>query len=142
MEGYKFPLLRTPVQKKIPLNTPLKENQNFLVERNQRNVGEGSNKENLATQRSACSKSISEQSFSCKEKKMGVYRAVINLKTLNPFVYYMHFKMESLQTLKYMMKEKDYMCETDLKDAYFTVLLDKSCCQSLQILVSVFSSKF
>ena len=40
---------------------------------------------------------------------------------------YMHFKMESLQALTYMMKERDYMCKIDLKDAYFTVPLDKSC---------------
>ena len=54
------------------------------------------------------------------------YQRVINLKTLNQFVPYMHFKMESLQTLKYMMKERDYMCKIDLIDAYFTVPLDKS----------------
>ena len=35
--------------------------------------------------------------------------------------------MESLQTLKYMMKERDYMCKINLKDAYSTVPLDKSC---------------
>ena len=39
----------------------------------------------------------------------------------------MSFKMESLQTLKYVMKERDYMCKIDLKDAYFVVPLDKSC---------------
>ena len=33
VKGYKIPLLRTPVQEKIPLNTPLKENQKFLVEK-------------------------------------------------------------------------------------------------------------
>ena len=32
-EGVKIPLLRRPVQEKIPLNTPLKENQKFLVEK-------------------------------------------------------------------------------------------------------------
>ena len=35
-------------------------------------VGEGSNKESLVTQRSACSKSISQQYFSCKEKRWGL----------------------------------------------------------------------
>ena len=55
------------------------------------------------------------------------YRPVINLKTLNQFKPYMYFKMESLQTLKYMMKERDYMCKTDLKDVLSTVRLDKSC---------------
>ena len=33
VNGNKIPLLRTPVQEKIHLNTPLKENQKFLVEK-------------------------------------------------------------------------------------------------------------
>ena len=41
-------------------------------------------------------------------KKDGGYRPVINLKTLDQFVPCMQFKMESLQTLKFMMKERDY----------------------------------
>ena len=32
MKGYKIPLLRTPIQEKIPLNTPLKETQKFRKE--------------------------------------------------------------------------------------------------------------
>ena len=60
-------------------------------------------------------------------KKDGVYRPVINLKTLNLSVLCMQLKMESLQTLKYMTKETDYMCKIDLKDAYFTVPIAKSC---------------
>ena len=49
-----------------------------------------------------------------------------------------------------MMKERDYMCKIDLKDAYFTIPLDKSCRhlveifmgrESLRIPVSVFWSR-
>ena len=39
----------------------------------------------------------------------------------------MRFKMESLQTLENMMKERDYKCKINLKYAYFSVPLDKSC---------------
>ena len=35
--------------------------------------------------------------------------------------------MESLQTLIYTMKERDYMCKVNLKDAYFSVPIYKSC---------------
>ena len=38
----------------------------------------------------------------------------------------MLFKVESLQALKYMVKERDNICKIDLKDAYFAVPLDKS----------------
>ena len=60
-------------------------------------------------------------------KKDDGYRPAIILKPLNKFVTYMHFKMESLQTLTYMIKERDYICKIDLKDTYFTVPLDKLC---------------
>ena len=55
----------SPVKKSSEYTPKRKE----MSKKDQRNVGEGSNKEILATQRSACSKSISEQSFYCKEKR-------------------------------------------------------------------------
>ena len=33
----------------------------------------------------------------------------------------MHFKMEDFQILKYMLKEGDYTCKSDLKNAYFII---------------------
>ena len=49
--------------------TPKRKSEISSGKRDQRNVGKGSNKESLATQRSACSKSTFEQPFSCKEKR-------------------------------------------------------------------------
>ena len=46
---------------------------------------------------------------------------------MNQFVPYMYFKIRSFQTLKYMLKETDYMCKIDVKDASFSVPLEKSC---------------
>ena len=40
--------------------------------RDHRNLREGSNRESVATMRSTCSKSISKQYFSCKEKRLGL----------------------------------------------------------------------
>ena len=59
--------------------------------------------------------------FLVRKKDRG-YRPVINLKTLNQFVPYIQFKTESFKTLKYMMKERDYMCKVDLKDAFLQCL--------------------
>ena len=56
-------------------------------------------------------------------KKDGGNHAVKNLKDLNQFIPYKHFKMEGLQ--KYVLQKWDYMCKTDLKDAYFSVPLHK-----------------
>ena len=33
--------------------------------------------------------------------------------------------MEGLQNLKYMLQKGDYMCKLDLKDAHFSVALEK-----------------
>ena len=55
VKGYKIPLLRTPVQEKISLNTS-KKSEISIGKRDERNVGEGSKKESLTTQRSAFSK--------------------------------------------------------------------------------------
>ena len=50
-------------------------------------------------------------------KKGGGNRPVINLKNMNSIIQYLHYKMEGLHLLKDLLKEKDFMCKIDLKDA-------------------------
>ena len=54
-------------------------------------------------------------------KKGGRLRPVINLKPLNHFVEYHHFKMEGLSSLLDLIRRNDYMITMDLKDAYLPV---------------------
>lgn len=54
-------------------------------------------------------------------RKGGGQRPVINLKDLNHFVEYQHFKMEGVTMLKDLLKPNDFMTKIDLKDAYLTV---------------------
>ena len=56
-------------------------------------------------------------------KKGGGNRPVTNLKNLNSIVPHLHFKMEGLHLLKDLLREKDFMCKIDLKDAYFCASL-------------------
>ena len=58
-------------------------------------------------------------------KKDGGQRPVINLKELNTFLPYKHFKMEGLHLLKEILERGDYLCKLDLRDAYFCVPLNK-----------------
>lgn len=51
-------------------------------------------------------------------KKDGGQRPVINLKNLNHFVMYQHFKMEGLYMVKDLLQKGDYLIKIDLKDAY------------------------
>ena len=54
-------------------------------------------------------------------KKSGGWRPIINLKCLNAFVSYQHFKMEGLECVKYLLQHGDWMVKLDLQDAYFLV---------------------
>ena len=54
-------------------------------------------------------------------KKEGGQRPVFNLRHLNQFIKYEHFKMEAIHMLRDLLKPNDFMAKIDLKDAYFTV---------------------
>lgn len=54
-------------------------------------------------------------------KKDGSSRMILNLKSLNQFIEYRHFKMESFSTVVNMVKPNCFMASVDLKDAYYSV---------------------
>lgn len=51
------------------------------------------------------------------EKQDGGYRPVINLRELNIWLVYRHFKMEGIHLLRDLLQDKDWMVRLDLKDA-------------------------
>ena len=54
-------------------------------------------------------------------KKDGSSRMILNLKSLNKFIEYHHFKMESLPTVLSLVKRNCFMASVDLRDAYYSV---------------------
>ena len=60
------------------------------------------------------------------EKKDGGNRPVINFKNLNEFIPYKHFKMEGLHCVKFFLEQDELLCKIDLKEAYFSVPLNKN----------------
>ena len=54
-------------------------------------------------------------------KSSGKVWLILNLKSLNMFLEYEHFKMEDIQCIKDLLSRNDFMCKLDLKDAYLTV---------------------
>ncbi len=65
-------------------------------------------------------------SFFCIPKKTGGFRPIVNLKPVNHFIRYEHFKMESLETVRFLVREGDWFAKLDLKDAYLTVPVHNS----------------
>ena len=49
------------------------------------------------------------------------HRLILNLKKLNQYITYHHFKMESLQSAVQLLKKDYWMAVLDLKDAYYSV---------------------
>ena len=58
-------------------------------------------------------------------KKDGSYRLILNLKNLNQYVTYKHFKMETLASALQLIKPNCYLAVLDLKDAYYSVPIFK-----------------
>ena len=54
-------------------------------------------------------------------KHSGGFRPIFNLRSLNQWVAYEHFKMEGIATIKEVVKQGDWMTRLDLKDAYLTI---------------------
>lgn len=53
--------------------------------------------------------------------KNGTFRPVINLRGLNAFVEYMHFKQENLRVILDLIQRNDYLTSMDVQDAYFSI---------------------
>ncbi|XP_044151527.1 zinc finger protein 567-like [Bufo gargarizans] len=60
------------------------------------------------------------------QKKGGQMQPVINLRPLNRFVRYRHFKMDGIHLLRDLLLRGDWMVKLDLKDAYLTVPVAES----------------
>ena len=54
-------------------------------------------------------------------KTSGKVRLILNLKSLNTFLEYEHFKMEDIRCIKDLLSRNEFICKLDLKDAYLTV---------------------
>ncbi|MCG8094339.1 MAG: hypothetical protein JAZ17_12090 [Candidatus Thiodiazotropha endolucinida] len=58
-------------------------------------------------------------------KPNGKFRPVINLKHLNQFVYYEHFKQETFTVVLDLVQRNDYFTSLDLCDAYFSIFVNE-----------------
>ena len=61
-----------------------------------------------------------------REKKDGSFRMILNLKDLNQFIAYHHFKMDNINSCVRLIKPLCYMASIDLKNAYFSLPVHKN----------------
>ena len=56
-----------------------------------------------------------------RPKKNGEYRVILNLKNLNEYVVYHHFKMDTFESAVNLVKENCFMASIDIRHAYHTI---------------------
>ena len=57
-----------------------------------------------------------------RPKPDGSIRIILNLSSLNEFIEYNHFKMETIQTVLPLITKGDFFASIDLKEAYYRFL--------------------
>jgi len=58
-----------------------------------------------------------------KLKKNNEYRLILNLKDLNAFIPYRHFKMDTLENVITLVRKDMYMASIDIRHAYYSILM-------------------
>lgn len=69
-----------------------------------------------------------------RPKKNNTWRLILNLRDLNENMIYQHFKMETLKTALELVTRNCFFCSLDLKDAYFSVPVNKASQKYLKFL--------
>ena len=121
VKGYRIPFIKIPFQRKIRNFTKMMKKQLALVDLELKEV---LRKGTIIRTQPAQGEFFSNLFHA--GKKDGGYCPAINLKMLNQFIPFLHFKIESPSQLNHIIQEGDWMCKLDLKDAYFSVPLDRS----------------
>ena len=114
--GYELEFDSTPVQLKIPNEIPFSIEEQAVVSQEVQNL--------LSKGAIVPTHNEPEQFISTLfivPKANGKVRPVINLKYLNEFVTYEHFKRETFPTVLDLVQKEDFFTSLDLSDAYFAI---------------------
>ena len=122
ISGYCIDFTQNPVQYRVPQEIPFDEKNFELVD---------DEVKTLLTKGAVVPTYHEKDEFISTifivEKKNGKFRPVINLRKLNEYVRYDHFKQETFRVVIDLIQKNDYMTSVDLKDAYFSVPIHISC---------------
>lgn len=115
-EGARLDFVSSPIQYSAPVAVPMSGEMMSVCDRE---VAD------LLAKRAVVEVFDGSEGFVCSlfviPKKSGGFRPIVNLKPLNSFIRYEHFKMEGLASVRFLVRKGDWMAKLDLKDAYLTV---------------------
>lgn len=116
VSGYQIDFDSCPVQQHIPREIPFSDNEKILVDIEIQTL----------LKKGAIFPSFHEEgqfisTIFIVPKPNGKFRPVINLKYLNYFVTYEHFKQETFSVVLELIQKNDFFTSIDLKDAYFSI---------------------
>lgn len=118
VRGVQLDLITPPVQRKPPNWPPSSPSEQVLMDTEiQKLLDKGA-----IIQTSPTNGQFLSHLF-LRKKKDGSYRPIINLKGLNKFIKYQHFKMENIPMLSQLTQRADWCVKIDLKDAYFCIAI-------------------
>ena len=116
VEGVNLPFVANPKQNREPKSLKFSKIESCLIS--------GEVQEMLDKKAIEVVKPVQDQfvgQIFLRAKQDVGHRLLFNMKELNQFLEYLHFKMETMKDLINMLKPGDYMAKIDLKDAYFSV---------------------
>ncbi|MCG7879447.1 MAG: reverse transcriptase domain-containing protein [Candidatus Thiodiazotropha endolucinida] len=117
--GYRIEFDEQPVQYRVPNEIPFNQEQWAIVDNEV--------KELLKIGAIVPCESEKDEFISTifiVPKPNGKFRPVINLRYLNEFIHYEHFKQESFSVVLDLLQEKDFLTSVDLQNAYFSIPVD------------------
>ena len=114
--GYRIVFDEQPFQHKVPNEIPFIEEQWSIVDQE---VQELLRKGAIVPSESEPGEFIS--TLFIVPKANGKFRPVINLRYLNEYIHYDHFKQETFSMVLDLLQKGDFMTSVDLQDAYFSI---------------------
>lgn len=114
--GFKIPFVSSPFQKNIPNEIPFPPDQWHVVDTEINNLLEKG-----AIVRSDEERGQFISTIFIVPKPGGKFRPVINLRFLNDFIEYNHFKQETFSLFLDIIQKGDWFTKLDMTDGYFHI---------------------
>ena len=120
MQHYKIEFTQLPEQESVPKEINFTPQEQIIIEEEISKLL----RKGVITEASHCRGEFISSIF-IRPKKDGGHRLILNLKQLNAYVKYHHFKMDTLQSAIRLMKPNCYMASVDLRDAYYSIPINE-----------------